>query len=94
MTRYLVERYIPGDSVEDVRAAVGRLVAAVAEMAAEGTCVRYVRSTVIWADETCFCEFEAATREAVEWANERANVSFARILPAVRLSQRTGRRTP
>jgi hypothetical protein len=79
VTRYLVERYIPGDSVEDVRAAVARLVAAVAEMAAAGAGVRYVRSTVIWTDETCFCELEGDSVDVVAEANDRARFAYARI---------------
>jgi hypothetical protein len=90
---YLVERYLPGATGDDAVAAAERVAAATEQMAAEGISVRYLGSTYIPVDETCFCEFEAPSRESVEWANERANVPFARILPAVRLSaQRKGRR--
>ncbi len=92
---YLVERYLPGASGDDAVAAAERVAAATEQLAAEGISVRYLGSTFIPADETCFCEFEARSREPVEWANERANVPFARILPAVRLSahRQHGRRT-
>src|SRR5215204_4193417 len=83
---YLVERYLPGASSGDAATAAEQVEAATEQMAAEGISVRYLGSTYIPADETCFCEFEAASREPVEWANERANAPFARILPAVRLS--------
>jgi Nickel responsive protein SCO4226-like len=90
---YLVERYLPGATNDDAVSAAERVEAVTVQMAAEGISVRYLGGTFIPADETCFCEFEAPTREAVEWANERANVPFARILPAVRLSaRRKGRR--
>ncbi len=91
---YLVERYLPGATDAAAAAAAQRLEAATEQMTAEGIAVRYLGSTFIPADETCFCEFEAPSREPVEWANERANVPFARILPVVRLSPRQkGRRT-
>jgi hypothetical protein len=83
---YLVERYLPGATRNDADAVAGQVEAATAQMAAEGISVRYLGGTFIPVDETCFYEFEAQTREAVEWANERASAPFARILPAVRLS--------
>jgi hypothetical protein len=89
---YLVERYLPGATEDDVAAAAARVRAAVAHMAAEGISVRYRGAMFVPADETCFCEFEAPSKQVVEWANERANAPLARILPAVRLSTRRPRR--
>jgi Protein of unknown function (DUF4242) len=82
---YLVERYLSGATRDDLAAAAARVAAAAAELSADGIRVRYLGSTFVPGEETCFCEFEAASREAVEWANERAGVAFAQILPAVRL---------
>jgi Protein of unknown function (DUF4242) len=89
---YLVERYLPGATGDDFASAAARIEAAAAEMAAEGIRVRYLGSSFVPAEETCFSEFEAPSVDAVEWANERARVPFARILPAVRLSARNDRR--
>ena len=89
---YLVERYLPGASGDDIAAAAERVAAASERMTAEGISVRYLGTTFIPADETCFCEFEAPTQETVEWANERANVPFARIVLAARFSTRQARR--
>ena len=63
---YLVERYLPGATNDDVVSAAERVEAATVQMTAEGISVRYLGSAFIPADETCFCEFEAPTREAVE----------------------------
>jgi hypothetical protein len=82
---YLVERYVPGATGDDIAAAAHRVAAASERMTAEGIAVRYLGTTFIPADETCFCEFEARSREQVVWANERANVPFARIVPATHL---------
>jgi hypothetical protein len=91
---YLVERYLPGATGEDVAATTLRVEAATDELAAEGIAVRYLGATFVPADETCFCEFEAPSQAVVEWANERAKAPFARILSAVRLSNRQrGRRS-
>jgi hypothetical protein len=90
---YLVERYIPGATADDVASTLERVESTTVQMAREGISVRYLGATFVPGDEMCFCEFEAHSREAVVWANERANVPFARILPAVRLSARpNGRR--
>jgi hypothetical protein len=89
---YLVERYVPGASHAEVAAAAARLASAAAELAADGIRVRYVGSSFVPSEETCFCEFEAPSSQAVEWANERAGVAFAQILPAVRLPARRERR--
>jgi hypothetical protein len=89
---YLVERYLPGATGDDAATAAEQVEAAIEQMTAEGISVQYLGSTFIPADETCFCEVEAHSREAVEWANERAKVPFARILPAVRLSAQRQRR--
>jgi Protein of unknown function (DUF4242) len=92
MGLYLVERYLPGATDDDLASAVERVAAAAERMTVEGITVRYVGSTFVPDDETCFCEFEAPSRESVEWANERADVPFARILPVVRLSTPRPRR--
>lgn len=86
--RYLVERYLPGATERELVSAAERVEAATAQMAAEGITVRYLGTTFIPGDETSFCEFEAPSREVVEWANERAGAPFARILLAVRVSTR------
>jgi len=79
---YLVERYLPGAGHEDAAAAADRSAAA-----AEGSAVRYIGTTYIPADEACFCEYEARSPEAVAQANERAELPFAWILPAVRFQR-------
>jgi hypothetical protein len=92
MGLYLVERYLPGATSNDLASAVERVAAAAERMTADGITVRYLGSTFVAVDETCFCEFEALSQETVEWANERADVPFARILPATRLSTLRPRR--
>jgi hypothetical protein len=89
---YLVERYLPGATPDDVLDAAARVASATAELAADGIPVRYLGSSFVPGEETCFCEFEAPSSQAVEWANERAGVAFAQILPALRLSAGRERR--
>jgi Nickel responsive protein SCO4226-like len=81
---YLVERYLPGFSAGEVRAATQRLRAVAEQMTAEGTAIRYLSSAFVPEEESCFCQLEAPSPEVLALANERAAFPFARIL-AVRL---------
>jgi hypothetical protein len=86
MGTYMVERYLPGVSEEEVHAAIGRLQAAAAQLQAEGVAVRYLGSTFTPEDQCCFCLFTSPSQEAVQEANQRAQFPLARIVPAVRIS--------
>lgn len=77
---YVVERYLPGISDEDLRLLIGRLGGVARELQAEGTDVTYLGSTIVPGDESCFCQFEAPSEEAVAEANRRAGVPYDRIV--------------
>ena len=80
---YLVEGYRPGTPVEALKRAAQRLHAAAAEMAGEGKPVRYVHSTIVPEDESCFFLMEAASESLVREAYARARVHFERISTAI-----------
>jgi len=79
MPTYMVERHLPGFTNDQLPAAAGAAKSTTAQMVAEGTPVRYLRSTFIPAEEKCFCLFEGPSIEAVKDANERAGLPFERI---------------
>jgi uncharacterized protein DUF4242 len=79
MRKYMVERYLPGMTAPELDDASARLSATADELAAEGVCVRYAGSTYVPKEESCFCRFEASSREVVERVCERAELPFARI---------------
>jgi Protein of unknown function (DUF4242) len=76
----MVERYLPGITTGELDEASARLAAASAELTANGADVRYLGSTFVPEEESCFCRFESADADDVRRACERAGVSFARIL--------------
>jgi uncharacterized protein DUF4242 len=76
----MVERYLPGITPAELDEATARLAAASAELSANGAEVRYLGSTFVPEEESCFCRFESADADDVRRACERAGVSFARIL--------------
>jgi hypothetical protein len=86
MPTYLVERYLPGVSADEVLAAAGRAKETTALMAEEGDTVRYLRSTFLPTEESCFCLFEGPSEDLVRTANERAQIPFDRIVEAVHVS--------
>ena len=82
MPVYLVERSLPGISMEELAAAQKRAIQVGKELTAEGRNVRYIRSTFVPGENRCMCLFEAPNTEDVREANERAQIPFTRIVPA------------
>jgi len=80
---YLVETYVPGTQAQDARAAARRARAAARQLSRQGVAVRYVRTTLVPGDETCFYVFEAASYDAVAEACRIAGLETPRIVPAV-----------
>ena len=91
MPSYLVEVYLPRSRADEARSAGRRARAAAEELAREGVPIRYVRTTFLPDDETCFHLFEAASAEVVQEASRRAALGRARILAAVEASRPTRR---
>jgi hypothetical protein len=84
--KYIVERYLPGITTDQLTAAAGRAKSTTAEMTKEGTPVRYLRSTFVPKEEKCTCLFEGPSPEAIKTANERANIPFVRIQEALHIA--------
>jgi len=80
---YMVEAYMPRSHAQEAHAAGRRARAAAEEIAREGTAVRYVRTTFLPDDETCFHFFEAVSASAVEEVSRRAELGRARVVSAV-----------
>src|SRR5512132_2069364 len=72
MRKYMVERYLPGMTAEEVDDSTARLALTAEALAAEGLDVRYAGSTYVPQEESCFCRFEASSRGVVENVCERA----------------------
>jgi hypothetical protein len=78
MPSYLVESYVPQspDGVEGVAAQARRA----ADLASGNGVVRYVRTTLLPADETCFHAFDATSLEELEAALARVGLVADRIV--------------
>jgi hypothetical protein len=86
MSKYLVERYLPGLTPEQLGAAASAARASTASMTSEGTPVRYLRSTFIPGEDKCYCLFEGPSADVVKMANERAKLPFERIVDAMHIA--------
>lgn len=78
--KYMVERYLPGIDADQLDEASRRLAVAARALARQGFEVRYLGSTFVPEEESCFCRFESVGVDDVRRACERAGVSFARIV--------------
>jgi hypothetical protein len=83
LPNYLVETYAPGPQARDARAAGRRARSAARKVSRQGVSVRYVRTTLVPGDETCFHLFEAASHDAVAEVCRLAGIESPRIVPAI-----------
>jgi hypothetical protein len=82
MPVYVVERVLPGASIDAVQAIMRAAEEACQAFAAEGRTVRYLRSTFTPGDSRCRCLFEAANANLVEELNKAAQIPYSRIIIA------------
>ena len=86
MALYLVDRDLPGITVDQLAAAQRAAISASAEFTAAGTPIRYIRSMFLPDEAHCMCLFEAADAALVAAVNEAAEIPFTRVSAALELS--------
>jgi hypothetical protein len=82
---YLVERIVPGatlESLSEIRHAAGEVCSA---FTAEGRSVRYLRSIFTPGESRCQCLFEAASADLVQAVNDTAQIPYSRIVVAMEI---------
>jgi hypothetical protein len=80
---YLVEHYRPGFTAEGLEDWAARVRAAAVGIAREGEPVRYLRSTIVPADESLLCLLEAPSDDLVRAVYARAGVPFERLTAVI-----------
>ena len=80
LVRFLVERYLPGATQEELRVTSRLLAEAADTLATGGESIRYLGSTFVPIEESCFSCFESRSEIAVRRTLETAGVPYARIL--------------
>jgi len=86
MSVYMVERSLKGISMKDLGGAQKAAIAKADEMTAEGTSVKYIRSTFAPDDGRCLCLFEATSDADVKRLNDEAGLPYERIVEALDLT--------
>ena len=86
MSVYMVERSLKGIAMSDLAAAQQAAIATSKRFSAEGTPVRYIRSTFVPESGACMCLFEASGADAVKRVNEEAKIPFDRVTEALDLT--------
>ena len=85
MQTFVAERSLKGIPMDQLAAAQRRAIQTAGEMSAQGTPVRYLRSTFVPDSGQCMCLFEAEKAEDVESLNKKAGIPFTRVAPALDL---------
>jgi hypothetical protein len=80
---FVVERRLPGMSLEHLAAAHRALAEGSRRLSSGDDRVRYLRSTFAPARARCLCVFEATSRDLVRRVNEVAQVPFVSIDEAI-----------
>ena len=86
MAIYMVERNLPGITMEQLAGAQKAAIETGKQMTAEGKTVRYIRSMYVPGEARCMCLFEAPKPDHVKEVNERAKIPFVRIVEAMDLT--------
>ena len=86
MPVYMVDRNLPGVTVEQLAVAQKAAIETSRKFSAQGKPVRYIRSTFVPGEAHCMCLFEASDPELVKQVNEEAKIPFTRVTEAVDLT--------
>ena len=86
MAVYMVERELPGVSMDQLAAAQAAAIRTGKEFTESGKNVRYIRTTFVPGDSRCMCLFEADSADLVREVNESAAIPFVKITEAIDLT--------
>lgn len=86
MTVYLVDRDLPGITMEQLAAAQKAAIETSERFTRDGKLVRYIRSTFVPGESHCMCLFEAKDAQLVREVNQSAKIPFSRISEALDLT--------
>jgi hypothetical protein len=83
MPAYLVERYWPGVTMEQLLEALERSRRAMEGMSGEGMPIRDISCTLLPGEEVVFSVYEGPSAAAVRRLNELAGIPVSRIVEAI-----------
>ena len=86
MAVYMVERDLPGVSMDQLAAAQQAAIKTGQQFTEDGKNVLYIRTTFVPGDFRCMCLFEADSADDVRAVNQAAQIPFTRITEALDLT--------
>ena len=86
MSVYMVERELPGVTMDQLAAAQRAAIETGQRFTSEGKNVRYIRTTFVPGDARCMCLFEADNAELVKEVNDAAQIPYTRVTEALDLT--------
>ena len=86
MAVFMVERELPGVTMDQLASAQKAAIETGKQFTAEGKNVRYIRTTFVPNEAHCMCLFDAENADLVREVNETANIPFTRIVEAMDLT--------
>jgi hypothetical protein len=86
MAIYMVDRELPGVTMDQLGAAQKAAIETGRKFTEEGKNVRYIRTTFVPGEAHCMCLFEADNADLVREVNEAAQIPFTRIVEALDLT--------
>ena len=86
MTVFMVERNLKGITMDALAAAQQAAIKQGTRMTAEGTPIRYIRSTFAPDEGRCFCLFEGASPADVRKLNDDAKIPYFSVVEALDLT--------
>ena len=86
MAVYMVDRDLPGVTMDQLGAAQKAAIETGQKLTEEGKNVRYIRTTFVPGEAHCMCLFEADNADLVRELNETAQIPFTRIVEALDLT--------
>lgn len=86
MSVYMVDRDLPGISMDDLAAAQQRAITTAEQFRSDGKDVSYIRSTFVPGESHCMCLFDASDATTVAELNDVAQIPYTRITEALDLT--------
>ncbi|HVM08358.1 MAG TPA: DUF4242 domain-containing protein [Acidimicrobiales bacterium] len=86
MPVFMVDRDLPGVSLDALAAAQKKAIETAADFRERGRQVRYIRSTFVPGESHCMCLFEAPTAGDVTDLNDEAQIPYTRVTEALDLT--------
>jgi hypothetical protein len=86
MPIYMVERQLPGITMDQLAGAQQAAISTSQQFTNQGKAVRYIRSTFVPGEAHCMCLFEASNANLVKEVNEKAKIPFTKIVEALDLT--------